>query len=392
MTYDFLIIGSSGMQGRIVTRDLIESGHKVHLADLYKEGSEENLKKFPGTEFSFVDLRDQEHFKTFVLSIDAPIVINCAEGDWNQEVYKVCLDLKRHVIDLGSDIPTTKAQYAMSEDFKKAGLVAITGCGSTPGINNVMMRYASQFFSEIDTIEIGFAWDSNIKEFVVPFSIPSIIEELSDPAAVLENGQWFEKNPPDTEEIREFREIGQQKCYLVRHPETWSFYEDYKDLKPRNIRFYAGFPDHSLAALNMMIDLGMGEEDPVTIEKIQVKPVDAVARVLTKLGRPEHYNETENLWVTISGKDKKGETYITHMECIVFTLPGWEDAGCNIDTGLPASIMAQMIKDGRVTERGSFAPDLLIPPLEFFKELRKKGLTVYQDGQPLNAHFAEEKK
>src|SRR5512143_3442960 len=132
MEYDFLVIGSSGMQGRIVTRDLLESGYKIHCADLYREGSEENLAQHPGTPFSFTDLREYGEFKELVQKTPARVVVNCAEGDWNHDVYRVCLEEGRHVVDLGSDIPMTKTQIEMDDEFKKAGLTAITGCGSTP--------------------------------------------------------------------------------------------------------------------------------------------------------------------------------------------------------------------------------------------------------------------
>ena len=201
---------------------------------------------------------------------------------------------------------------------------------------------------------------------------------------MLENGVWLEKNPQETEVIREFREIGTQRCYLVRHPETYTFSEDYKDYHPKNIRFYAGFPDHSLDILRTMIALGFGKKELLTFEKTEIRPVDAVSRILTRLPRPENYSEKENLWVEISGKDKKGSIRIMRMECIVMTLPGWTDSGCNIDTGLPASIISQMILGGRIKARGSFAPDKAVPVDEFFKELKKRGMTVFQDGKPIN--------
>ncbi len=384
MKYDFLVMGSSGMQGRIVARDLLESGYKVYCADLYRDNSEKNLAQYPGTPFEFVDLRKFAHLKSFVKKTQAKTVINCVEGDWNHDVYRICLEEGRHVIDLGSDIPMTKVQLGMHEDFKKADLVAITGCGSTPGINNIMMKYASQFFSEIDTIELGFAWDSNVKKFAIPFSLESIVEELTEPASIVENEKWVEKNPIETEVTREFREIGSQKCYLVRHPETYTFMQDYKEYKPKNIRFYAGFPEHSLEILRTIIALGLGEKELLTFEKTEIRPIDAVSRILTRLPKPENYSEKENLWVEISGKDKKESIEIMRMECIVMTLPGWTEAGCNIDTGLPASIIAQMILDGRITARGSFAPDMAVPTDEFFKELKKRGMTVSQDGKAIN--------
>lgn len=382
--YDFLVIGSSGMQGRIVTRDLLESGHRVFCADLYKEGSEKNLSQHPGTPFEFIDLREYDDFKNFLKKLSVKVVINCAEGDWNYDVYRLCLEQKMNVVDLGSDIPMTKAQLALHDEFKKVDLVAITGCGSTPGINNVMMKHGSQFFEKIDTIELGFGWDSSVKKFAVPFSMESIIEELSDPAPVLEDGKWVEKAPMETEVVKEIREIGSQKCYLVRHPETYSMSQDYKSYEVQNIRFYAGFPDHSLEVLRKIIELGLGDKNLIVFENSEIRPVDAVSRILTRLKKPDDYTEKENLWVEISGKDNQGNIKIIRMECIVMTLPGWREDGCNIDTGFPASIMAQMIFDGRITARGSFAPDMAVPTEEFFKELKKKGLTVFQDGNAIN--------
>jgi saccharopine dehydrogenase-like NADP-dependent oxidoreductase len=72
------------------------------------------------------------------------------------------------------------------------------------------------------------------------------------------------------------------------------------------------------------------------------------------------------------------------MECFVPPLKGWEKSGCNIDTGFPASILAQMIKKGVITEKGCFSPEIGIPPATFFSELRKKKLRIYENGKRIN--------
>src|SRR5258708_7545354 len=218
--YDFLVLGGSGMQGMIASRDLLESGHSVFLADLYREGSLKMLKKYPKrTAFDFIDLRDVLSTIALIRRVHPRVIVNCAEGDWNLNVYKACLETGVHVIDLGSDIPMTKDQLHMHEDFKARDLIAITGCGSTPGINNVLLHYGHLDFDRLDTVEAGFAWDSNIKKFVVPFSIQSIIEEFTEPASIIEDGEWIEKVPLETVEERTFREIGKQQCFYVRRSE-----------------------------------------------------------------------------------------------------------------------------------------------------------------------------
>ncbi len=72
------------------------------------------------------------------------------------------------------------------------------------------------------------------------------------------------------------------------------------------------------------------------------------------------------------------------MECIVPPLKGWEDAGCNIDTGMPASIIAQMIFKGIINKPGSYAPEDIVPIEPFFRELRKRKMLVYENGKVIN--------
>ena len=373
------------MQGKIAARDLLENGHSVFLADLYDNGIEKILK-YPKTKFGFIDLRSTAKTVALIKKVKPSVVINCAEGDWNLNVYKACLEAGVHVIDLGSEIPMTKKQLAMSPYFRSAGLIAITGCGSTPGVNNIVLHYIHELFDQLDSVEAGFVWDSNIKEFVVPFSIMSIVEEFTDPAPYIEDGEWYEKKPMDTIEVRDFREIGKQKIFLVRHPETYTFllYNQNDGLK--NVRYYAGFPDHSFNKIVEFIKSGQAsDEDVQIVDGKEMTSLEKLSLSLRNLPFPPGYTEKENLWVKVKGL-KKGslEPMEVLVETIVDTLPGWEDAGCNIDTGMPASIIAQMIKDGRITARGSHAPGPAVPTKEFFRELRTRGMKVYQDGKIIN--------
>lgn len=372
------------MQGRIVARDLLEHGHGVFLADLYEDGAKHITDRFPLATYGYVDVRSVVRTERLIRRVGAPVVINCAEGDWDLRVYHACLKAGVHVIDLGSDIPMTREQLEMDAAFKKAGLTAITGCGSTPGINDVMLGYAARDFGKVRKIDVGFAWNSNKKHFVVPFSIESIIEEFTEPAPIIEQGKWLEKQPFENVVIRRIRGVGRQACFPVRHPETYTFSVQHRRNGLRDLTFYAGFPEHSVSVIRTLIALGFGSRKTISVEGTPVRPIDALTRVLTRIGMPEEYTERENLWVRISGTNKKGEATNTHMECIVPPLKGWEDAGCNVDTGMPASIIAQMIASGRIRSRGSFSAGTAVPAEPFFAELGYRGIKVYQDGRRIN--------
>ena len=105
--------------------------------------------------------------------------------------------------------------------------------------------------------------------------------------------------------------------------------------------------------------------------------------MLKRIEHPKGYKEKENLWVRVYG-EKNGKKKFILMESIVSTLPGWEDAGCNIDTGLPASILAQLVKIGYVTERGSFSPEFGVSPNIFFKELAKIKIKIFENSKRIN--------
>lgn len=384
MNYDFLIFGATGMQGKIVVRDLVENNYRVFISDLHQEDLDELSKKYRKIKNLALDLNNILETDKLISEIKPKVVINCAEGDWNLNVYKACLKAEVHVIDLGSEIPMTREQLTMDKLFKEKGLTAITGCGSTPGVNNIMLNHAVGCFDSIETVEAGFVWDSNIRKFVVPFSMESIIEEFTDPAPIIENGKWIKKSPLKTIEERKFRKIEKQKCFFVRHPETYTFYLYYKNKGLKNVRFYAGFPDHSFDAIRSYINGGITEREEIKIDGQGNVPLNSLTKVLLEVNpSPLGYKEKENLWVAIDGKKDEKEKK-TLMECIVPTLPGWEEAGCNIDTAFPASIIGQMILKGVIQERGSFAPGPVVPAKEFFEELRKKEMKVYMNARLIN--------
>ncbi len=385
MKFDFCVVGATGMQGKIVTRDLIESGYSVLLCGRDKSRIEYLLNKHKKkTGFEYVDLTDINNTVKVIKKSGARVVVNCAEGDQDLNSLKACIDAGVHSIDLGSDIPMTRQQLALNKTLKNAGLIHITGCGSVPGIGNVMLNYADGKFNKIDTVEVGFAWTSNIKKFVVPFSMESILEEFTMTAPYLHNHKMVVVKPTDSIVKAYHRGIGREKEFKCgHHPETYTFYKFCEKKGVRNIEFYAGFPDHSMQVIQTLVDLGFESNKKVNFRGTEIWPDEFLTELLKRLKMPKGYTETENLWVLIKGKHK-GKSKEILMECIVPPLKGWEDAGCNIDTGMPASIMAQMILKKVITKPGSYSPEDIVPPQAFFRELRKRKMLVYENGKVIN--------
>ncbi len=385
MKFDFVVLGATGMQGRIVAKDLLQKGYTVLLCGRDKSRVEQFLKKYKKTAFAYIDIvKDPISLQKIIERSSGNVVINCMEGDWNANAANICIAAGVHSIDLGSDTPGTKKQFDLDKKLKKKNLIHITGCGSVPGIGNVMLRYAKDKLNTIDSIDVGFAWDSNQKVFVVPFSIQSILEEFVTPADMIINKNHTVVTPMSTIMRVQHRSIEKEPQFNVgHHPETFTFYKFMKDKGIKNIKFFAGFPQHSFRVIDSLVKVGFTNKESIEFGGRETIPINFLTEMFKKITYPKGYTEKENLWVHIYGK-KDGKKKTIKMECIVPTLNGWEDAGCNIDTGLPASIIAQMIKNKIIIERGAFSPEFIVPPELFFQELKKREMIVYENGKRVN--------
>ncbi|MFA4886694.1 MAG: saccharopine dehydrogenase C-terminal domain-containing protein [Candidatus Nanoarchaeia archaeon] len=382
MKVDFVVLGATGDQGRICSKDLLQAGYTVLLAGRNPDPIQDLLKNKKAS-FMQVDVRDIKKTAKVIKDSGAKIVLNCVELTWNIEVMKACLLANAHYLDLGGLQEMTIKQYKLEREFKKRKLLALLGCGSTPGIANVMAKHAVEQFDKVDHIDLGFAWDSNIKEFVIPYSIESIVYELTTPAIVLEKGKFKKSKACYFEGTNKFRGVGLQNLYCIVHSEVYTFHKYFKKMGLKNVHYTAGFPEHSHRVIKFLIDLGFSSKEEITVKGTPITILDFTREVLKKKKHPKNYEETENVWVKVTGVDEDMNKTIM-MECLTTTLKGYEEAGSNINTGMSISIMGQLFLKGKIDKIGILAPEACVPSQDFFEELAKRKMFVYQDGKKIN--------
>lgn len=382
MRYDFIIFGGTGLQGSICARDLLECGYSVLLVGRDPR-SIRGLLKDRKAGFASIDLRHESAVRRAISGSAARVVVNCAELVFNAPIMKACLATGRSCTDLGGLQHVTKEQFKLDRAFKMKGLLTITGCGSTPGIANVMAAYAINKLDAVETIALGFAWDSNIKEFVVPYSMQSIFDEFTQDPVIFRNGRFATETRMKCKGTYEFKEVGTQTVYCIVHSEVYTFSKYFNQKGLMNVDYMAGFPEHSIKVIQALIDVAFNSSRKMEVGKCKVTPLAFTATALKQLPIPRGYREVENLWVRIEGR-KDGTPIKTELNCIVKTVKGWERAGSNIDTGRSISIMSQMLKRGLIKQTGVHAPEAVIPPDVFFQELAERGMYIFEDGRRIN--------
>lgn len=375
--FDFVVIGATGEQGSIASRDLLENGYRVLLCGRHPDKLKKLLKNKRAA-FAHVDLKDIVATTRVIKNSGAKIVVNCAELAWNLNAMEAAWKANAHYLDLGGLHEMTVQQYRQDHDWRTKNLIALLGCGSTPGIANVMTAYAVEQLDTVDHIDLGFAWDSNIKKFVLPYSFESIVFELTVPPVVLENGRFKKIRACALEGITEFFGVGHQTTHCIVHSEVYTYHKYFKKKGLRSVHYKAGFPLHSYKVLETLMALGFASSKPITIQGKSTTALDFTSRLLHQLSRPKNYVETEDLWVKVYGTHN-GKPKNIEMDCLVKPTRGWSEAGSNVDTGRTIAVMAMMMHRGEIVGAGVTAPETCVPAKPFFKELEKRGMKVYKN-------------
>ena len=380
--FDFVVLGATGEEGNISSKDLLESGYSVLLCGRNKSRVK-NLLEYKKAKFAYVDLNNVKKTASILKSSGAKIAVNCAELRMNINAMKACLISGLHYLDLGGLQKMTIQQYKFDKNFKKRKLTALLGCGSTPGISNIMVAYAVDKMDFVEHIEVGFAWDSNIKKFILPYTIESIVHELTTDPIVLDNGKFKKTKACSFEGALKFKGVEKQNTYCIVHSEVFTFKKYFEKKGLKFVHYKAGFPEHSFRVLDMLIKLGFGSKEPIKINGINLRPIDFTREVLKKIARPKNYKETEDIWIKVYGKSD-GKPKKIEMDCVVKTLKGWENYGSNINTGMSISIMAQMLNKNLIKKEGITAPEEAVPSAPFFRELNKRKIFVYENDKKIN--------
>jgi saccharopine dehydrogenase-like NADP-dependent oxidoreductase len=273
---------------------------------------------------------------------------------------------------------------------KGKSTVIITGCGCAPGITSLMAKKLGQKFKSIETIEAGFCWDSNMKEFVPPFCISDAAYELFYDARVIIAKQDKVIEPRSYSKEYNFPLIGKQTVYAMSHIELYSLLDYFENKGIQNVFFYGGFPKHCIKILESFNSLGLIQDKegvlsiPDANGNVQTYTKQEIVTAISKhIPTPKNYTETEIVWCTITGVNELDEITTQTMVCQVPPIPGWEEHGCNVDTGIPAAVVSEMILHNKVPP-GVYIPETIVDPDLFIQELEKFGFEFIIQKDPNN--------
>ena len=139
----FLIYGSYGYTGRLITKRAIERGHRPILA-----GRDEKKLAKQNVDLGFrtlaFDLSETEKLDSLLRDVD--VVLHCAGpfGYTYKAMTEACLRTKTHYLDIGGGIPELEAVAALDEEAKSAEIMMMPGAGFDVVPSDCLLKYLQE--------------------------------------------------------------------------------------------------------------------------------------------------------------------------------------------------------------------------------------------------------
>jgi lysine 6-dehydrogenase len=332
---------------------------------------------------AFVDARDPESIKAAIAGCDA--LVNATQHFWNITVMRAAAASGVHYTDLGGLFHVSREQLTLDDEFKRAGVTAVICMGGAPGVTNILAAYGA---ARLDSIEEAHALCGNVDHtdwsayegWVPPYSLETLCDEFSVPCPQFIDGVWHDEiKGGDGAELIDFGQpAGLLEAHHTIHSEPITFVHTWGGQGLRSATFKLALPAEFTEQMRFLVKLGLTSKEEIELNGAAVRPRDTLLRVVSQIPRPTSetvLDDVDYLLGVVRGT-KDGRRVEWRVRAVVPANKKYGAGGGDVDTGIPPAIVAKMLAKGEIAGPGVFAPEQIVPPEPFFRELARWGVKV----------------
>jgi saccharopine dehydrogenase (NAD+, L-lysine-forming) len=367
------VLGGAGAMGRAAVYDLARSGHPVLILESDPESARAIVRRYGAGRARAVpaDARDPEALARRLEG--AAVLVNCAPYNFNLKVMEAALRARCHYLDLGGLFHTTRMQLLHDGEFRRHGLLAVLGMGSAPGIANVLARAAADPLPKLRAIRV-YNGGADYTRYRAPvafgFAPATVLEEFTQPPIVFEKRR-FRATPPLSGPEDVLFEVGLQRVHRSLHSEVATLPLSYREKGIRECAFKIAYDPVLVERLTLLIDLGLTDKRRGALG---VAPRDVLLECFRRLPAPPDFvDDRDCLAVVVEGEDRRGPVTV-RMDLTARPQRRPPLSAVARDTGFPPAIVARMILDGTIRERGVLPPERCVPARSFLTALAERGM------------------
>ena len=382
------VLGGCGAVGSIAVKTLAsdDTFSKIVIGDIDVQKAKKLASELGPEKISAikVDASDPDSIKEAIKG--SSVVLNCIGPfyEFGPRVLKATIDSGINYVDICDDFDATEKILAMDKDAKKAGISALIGMGSSPGVANVLVRFcADTLLDEVESVDIYHAHGGEQEEG--PAVVKHRIHSMIIGVPVFLDGKFktvslFEDSGKSLEEEVNFQDVGKFRVYAYPHPETITLPRYIKRVK-RVTNLGLVLPPAYAELIKGIVRLGMTSEEPIDVKGQKISPLEfAVTYILSQReGLMKEAGITEPmgcLKIVVKGKKKaESSTYVFSMSS--------RGLGMGEGTGIPAALGVMLMARGKITEKGVFPPEAGVKPVDMLELAQEKVKVGGKAGMPV---------
>ena len=375
-----IILGGCGVVGTAAAKILAQAKEfdEVVIGDLNIERATV-LAADLGSKVSaiLVDASDKTSLQKAI--VGCSVVVNTVGPYYKflTPILSTVIEAGINYVDVCDDTGATYEALEMTEAAKKAGVTALIGMGSSPGVTNLLAAYAATvLLEECDSIDMYHIHGGE------PTEGPGVIGHrfycLSNPIPVFLDGKSQTVSQVDSASLEEEVEFinleGKYRVYPYPHPEPITMPMFVKGLK-RVTNKGSVMPSKYYALTRKIHEAGLSSKEPLMVKGHEVVPYDfAIAYLIEqrdKILAEENFGDQRGC-VKIVCKGLKKET--REPRTYIFSLVS-EGAGKNQAlgeaTGIPAAFGAMLMQKGKIPKKGVYPPEGCVQIFDFLAIMQK---------------------
>ena len=372
------VLGGCGAVGSVAVKTLValDEFSEIIIGDIDIDKANKLVKEISSNKVSAIKVDVLNPNSVNEAIKDSDVVLNCTGPFYKfvKPILSAVIEAGINYVDICDDVDVTLEILEMDSAAKEAGISALIGIGSSPGVTNILAKLsAEQFLDEIESVDFYHCHGGEAIEgagvvfhrfHAMTIDIPMFLD------GELKTVKFFEDDGIALQEDIDFHLIGKHRVYPYPHPEQVTIPKYIKGLK-RVTNKGTVLPQEYFDLTMSMVKSGKTDDDAISY----------VIEQREKILKETNFGEQRGALKIVTKGKKKGKP---HQYVFSFASIG---QAMGEGTGIPAAFGAVLMNRGKIKEKGVLPPEACVNPSDFLKIFRKyfrlKSASDEKGGSPL---------
>jgi len=369
-----VVLGGAGAMGMVTTRDLAESHavSEVVMCDANMEKAKEVVGWVASDKLSIrhVDISNQDSLVEAMKDADA--VANATPYHLNLAVTKSAIKAGKDLTDLGGVYYMTLKQLKLDKVAREADVTVVLGCGVAPGIADVLAKYGADKLDRVKEVHIRYG-EVNLTPAKYKWTFRTVLEEYTRGPVIYQSGSFKRLPPFSGKHVVGFPEpVGKRSC-------CYALYSGLATLPTtinkgvRTVDCAMSYTDEDEQRIKVLKEMGLTNTKPTVVNGAKVSPREFLLQIAPP---PDvKVKDAASIVVEVFG-EKEGESTRCTYSLVYQYHEKYGVSALAYLTGVPLSIVSQMLAKGDIEQKGVLPPETAIKHEPFIKELGRRSIKI----------------